>query len=411
MSIFSIPLDIPGVEVINVEQDPHQFIITVKSTVSQTQCRKCGKVISKRHGEDKAILLRHLPIFDQPVYLKIHPVRYQCLDCKNDPTTTQKLPWYSPRSSSTIAYEEYILRQLINSTVTDVHHKERVGNGAIEGIVDRHVDIEVNWDSLTRLAILGIDEIALKKGHQDFVVIVSAKVDDHIHILAVLKDRKKATVKAFLQSIPPRLVETIESYCCDMYDGYINAAKEVFGNRVKIVIDRFHVAKHYRDGLDSLRKREMRRLKKALTEEEYQSLKGVMWALRKRPGQLKKEDHALLKRLFEYSPLLKEAYHYQHQLTKCFDANITPQVAARRLRRWVNRVQSSTLTCFDKFIKTLNKHWRIILTYFNDRITSGFVEGLNNKIKVIKRRCYGIFNTEKLYQRIFLDLEGYHLYA
>ncbi len=136
-----------------------------------------------------------------------------------------------------------------------------------------------------------------------------------------------------------------------------------------------------------------------------------MWALRKRPEQLKKADNALLKRLFEYSPLLKEAYHYQHQLTKLFNANITRQVAARRMRRWVNRVQNSGITCFDKFIKTLNKHWRMILTYFNDRVTSGFVEGLNNKIKVIKRRCYGIFNTEKLYQRIFLDLEGYNLYA
>ena len=61
-----------------------------------------------------------------------------------------------------------------------------------------------------------------------------------------------------------------------MYDGYINAAKEVFGPRVNIVIDRFHVAKHYREGLDSLRKREMRRLKQILSEPEYQSLKGAM---------------------------------------------------------------------------------------------------------------------------------------
>ncbi|NOY72104.1 MAG: hypothetical protein GXP14_06965 [Gammaproteobacteria bacterium] len=261
MSIFSLPLDIPDIEIINVEHDQHQFIITVKSTLTQTQCRKCGKVMTKRHGEDKPIVLRHLPIFDQSVSLKIHPVRDQCVDCKNDPTTTQKRPWYSPRRPSTLAYEEYLLRPLINSPVTDMYHKERVGDETIEGIVDRHVDTQVNWDSFTRLECLGIDEMALKKGHQDFVVIVSAKVGEHLPILTVLKDRKKATVKAFLKSIPPALAATIESYCCDMYDGYINAAKEVFGHRVKIVIDRFHVAKHYRSGLDSLRKREMKRLK------------------------------------------------------------------------------------------------------------------------------------------------------
>jgi len=93
-----------------------------------------------------------------------------------------------------------------------------------------------------------------------------------------------------------------------------------------------------------------------------------MWALRKRPSQLKKADSALLKRLFAYSSLLKEAF------TKLFDANITRQVASRRMRRWVKRVQNSGITCFDILIKTLNKHWPIILNYFNDRITSGFVD-------------------------------------
>jgi len=66
----------------------------------------------------------------------------------------------------------------------------------------------------------------------------------------------------------------------------------VFGCRVKILIDRFHVAKHYRDGLDTLRQREMKRLKKTLSEQDDESLKGVMWALRKHPERLKKEDNA-----------------------------------------------------------------------------------------------------------------------
>jgi transposase len=66
-----------------------------------------------------------------------------------------------------------------------------------------------------------------------------------------------------------------------MYEGFVNAAKEVFGKRVKIVIDRFHVAKRYRSGVDSLRKHELKRLKQELSEEAYGQLKGAMWALRK----------------------------------------------------------------------------------------------------------------------------------
>ena len=76
----------------------------------------------------------------------------------------------------------------------------------------------------------------------------------------MLPDRKKATVKAFLSGIPQRVRQTIHTVCADRYAGFVNAAKEVFGTRVKIVIDRFHVAKRYRSSLDSLRKHELTRL-------------------------------------------------------------------------------------------------------------------------------------------------------
>lgn len=77
----------------------------------------------------------------------------------------------------------------------------------------------------------------------------------------------------------------------------------------------------------------------------------------------------------------------------------------------MNQVRSSELSCFDPFLKTLEKRLDTIANYFIDRHTSGFVEGFNNKIKVIKRRCYGILNVTHLFQRIQLDLYGYTLFA
>ena len=79
--------------------------------------------------------------------------------------------------------------------------------------------------------------------------------------------------------------------------------------------------------------------------------------------------------------------------------------------RWIDGVEQSELTCFKKFIKTLNKYRGSIANYFKSRKSSGFVEGLNNKIKVTKRRCYGFFKTESLFQRLFLDLKGYEVFA
>ena len=201
--------------------------------------------------------------------------------------------------------------------------------------------------------------------------------------------------------------------CCDMYDGYINAVKEVFGNQVKVVIDRFHVAKNYRKATDSLRKSELKRLKKELTESEYKKLKGAMWILRKKENDLTDEEKNVLGILFKYSPTLEQAYNFQNSLTDIFDQDIDKQTASKLIKEWINKICNSGLTCFDKFISTLKNNWDDILNYFyrKGRKNSGFIEGLNNKIKVIKRRCYGIFNIEKLFQRIFLDLEGYAKFA
>ena len=90
---------------------------------------------------------------------------------------------------------------------------------------------------------------------------------------------------------------------------------------------------------------------------------------------------------------------------------MTKRRAKYALKHWMKRVQGSTVHCFDTFVKTLEKWIDEIANYFLDRQTSGFVEGLNNKIKVIKRRCYGILNVKHLFQRIHLDLSGYALFA
>src|SRR6266436_10441260 len=123
------------------------------------------------------------------------------------------------------------------------------------------------------------------------------RVGNTTRILAVLKDRKKETVKTFFSRIPTRVRKTVRAVCSDMYDGFINAAKEVFGDKVKIIIDRFHVAKLYRKGVDTLRKAEMKRLKNTLVKEEYAKLKNVRWILRKDTKNLLDEELDVLQLL------------------------------------------------------------------------------------------------------------------
>ena len=314
-----------------------------------------------------------------------------------------------PYCHHTNASENHVLLQLVNSTVSDIAIKENLTTDEVQGIIDRHINKEVNWDLIEMIVLLGLDEISRKKGHKDFVTIVTARVDGKIIILAILKDRKKDTVKKFLKTIPKRLRKTIKAVCSDMYEGFVNAAKEVL--KVKVVIDRFHVAKLYHNSLDSLRKSEMKRLKEELPAKEYSELKNVMWILRKNPSDLDFEERMTLILLFNYSPMLELAYRLSNELTGIFNQKITKFEAKRKIRAWKRRVAKSELTCFDSFLSTLTSFENEILNYFDDRYTSGFVEGLNNKLKVIKRRCYGILNIGHWFQRIYLDLEGYSLFV
>jgi transposase len=108
---------------------------------------------------------------------------------------------------------------------------------------------------------------------------------------------------------------------------------------------------------------------------------------------------------------LELAYHLSNDLTCIFDQDISKFDALLQINAWKRRVKKSKLTCFDSFLSTLTSFPKEILNYFDDRHTVKFVEGLNNKIKVIKRRCYGILNIDHWFQRIYLDLEGYSLFA
>ena len=412
METFEITLDIGNVVVENVEMNKNgEFIITVVSTIDYADCHKCGRKITKPYGHGRWITLRHLSILGKKCYIRIRPLRFQCIYCNNNTTTTQKSLWYNSRSPHTKAFEEYILLQLVNSTISDVSIKEDLSYEAVSGIINRYIDKEVNWDGIEKIDVIGLDEISLKKGHKNFVTIVTACIDNKIIILGVLKDRKKETVKKFLSSIPKRLRKNIKAVCSDMYEGYINAAKEVFGKKCDIVVDRFHVAKLYRKGLDGLRKREMKRLKKEFSKEEYKKLKGAMWILRKDVKELSKDELEVLECLFKHSSILKLAYELCTELTDIFEKNISKSQAKHEINKWMKKVRKSGLNCYNNFLSKLEKWYDEIINYFINRQTSGFVEGFNNKIKVIKRRCYGIFNVGHLFQRINLDIKGYSSFA
>jgi transposase len=408
----TIPLGIPEVRVLQTALGERgEIIITVESTKVGTTCRKCGKWITKLHGRDEWVTIRHLPVFGRASYLRYRPKRYQCQDCEGHPTTTETLDWHDANSPHSFAYDNHILLQLVNATVEDVSLKEGLCYESVVGALERRIESSTDWTGIAEIAVVGLDEIALKKGHQDYVTLVTGRLgDSEIVILGVLPGHEKAELVEFLRSIPLRILQKVETVCCDLWEAYTEAVREEIPN-ARIVADRFHVAKHYRHAAEQVRKQELLRLKKSLPKAEYQTLNGSFRAFRKNAKDLNKEERKILRRFFAHSALAKQAYGLREQLTAIFEMSLSKKQAQAKIRRWVQRVQESGLDCFDDFLKLLATWWEEITNYFIERQSSGFVEGFNNRVKVLKRRCYGIFNLKHLFQRIYLDLHGYHLFA
>jgi transposase len=409
---MQVPLNLPDVRVLSTQRtEQGDWLIRVESTVEGAWCRRCGREIRDLHGWDAVVRLRHLPWFDVPVFVEIRPKRYRCPYCSGNPTTTQRCAWYEPRRPNTKADEPWALRLLLNSTVVDAARTLGISEETIDGIRDRWIVREIDWTAWEWLRVMGLDEIALKRGHRDFVVLVTAPLEGGgVEILAVLADRKQETMAAFLRSMPEPLRRTTERACTDMYEGFVSAI-EAEVPWAEIVIDRFHVARAYRDCADTVCKQELKWLKSVLPKAEYAEIKGAIWPFRQRPAELEPWEWELLERVFTCSPKIEAADNLREDLTELCARDDTKAGAKYAIRAWGKRVCASGLVEFESFLGTIDRWIDKITNDFQGRQTSGFVEGFNHRVKVLKRRCYGIFNVGRLFQRLTLDLQGYQLFG
>lgn len=176
--------------------------IYVNSTKEGCHCHQCGKPIQYYYGRGQETVLRHLPMLNYKTYIVLKAKRYQCQNCHNKRTTTQVLDWYKPKSKMTKLFEDKMLLELINSTIKDVSLKNDISYSLIEGLIDNRYENKTNWTLIDSIETIGIDEIALKKGHKTFIVIVSAYIKGRLTVLGVLKNRLKETIKDFFSLFP-----------------------------------------------------------------------------------------------------------------------------------------------------------------------------------------------------------------
>lgn len=222
---------------------------------------------------------------------------------------------------------------------------------------------------------------------------------DNQRVLDVLENREKATVVAYLKAGKASgLLASVEEVTTDMWDAYVEAAREVFGESVAITIDRFHVMKNFQEGLTAAR----RELQRGLSEEAKAKLKGSRWWWVTNPENLREEDREPFAQLRVEFPQLAALWEQRESLRAIFeDRSIeTPEHGQERLERWMAGVRKLGLAALDKFCKTLTNWMGKIANYFRTRSSNGRTEGFNHGLRTILWRAFGMMNFKNFRLRV-----------
>ncbi len=229
---------------------------------------------------------------------------------------------------------------------------------------------------------------------------------DHTNrrVLDVLESREKATVVQYLRAgRTSGLFAHVREVTTDRWDAYVEASREVFGEAVAIVIDRFHVMKNVQEQLTAAR----RELQRALPVEEARALKGSRWLWLTNPENREEEQLQQLAALRAQFPSLARLADQREALRQIFDdaTLTTPAAGAAQLAQWSASARALGLTAVNKFCDTLERWQDKIANYFLSRSSNGPTEGFNNGLRPLLRRAYGMTNFRRFRLRV-LDRFG-----
>ncbi|MGI0481956.1 ISL3 family transposase [Geminocystis sp. CENA526] len=217
-----------------------------------------------------------------------------------------------------------------------------------------------------------------------------------------MENRNKETITKYLLSLGSEVLEQIEEVSIDLWIGYKTVAEELMPN-ANIIADRFHIMKQINEELDAYRKKQKREVEKIENkterEEKLEGLKYSKYPLLKKKEELNEVEKEKLEQVKKVAPLLLEMYEQKEALRDIFNSEIKEDEALDKIGNWLAVAQKY----FPKSCETIRRWIGEILGYFDNRTTQGTVEGINQKIKLIKRRAYGMTNFENFRQRILLN--------
>jgi len=354
-------------------------------------CPTCGRREVLLRGTVERSL-RTVPIGRKEVVLQVTIQRVWCRRC--EAVQQVKLGIADPFRSYTRAFERYALDLCRSMTIQDVARHLRVSWDVIKDIQKRHLRKKFGRPSLKDVRFLAIDEFAVAKGHRYMTVVLNWETG---RVLFVGDGKGAAALAPFWALLGPRRGKRIQAVAIDLSPAYVEAVTKNLPGAT-IVFDHFHVVKLFNEKLSNLRREVQNEAETAL---QKKVLKGTRWLLLKNPEHLdsKRNERERLDEALRLNQPLATAYYLKEHLRQIWNQPDRP-TAERLLVDWVRRAEVSGIQMLKKFAKTLAAHRSGILAYYEYRISTGRLEGVNNKIKTMKRQAYGFRDQEFLKLKI-----------
>lgn len=302
----------------------------------------------------------------------------------------ERLEDFLENALHTERFARYVGQRCRQGTIKDVAEELRLDWHTVKRLEKRYMQEQLQRAGTPRPKVIGIDEISVRKGHEYRIVV--SDLEKHRPIWFGGSDRSEQSMDEFYRFLGDKPAKRVQLAVMDMWKPFRNSTAR-HAPQAAILFDKFHVIRHLGEALDKVRKQEYARVSgKART-----FIKGQKYTLLSHPQNLKGDARRNLKLLLAANKRLNTAYLLKESFGQLWDYQ-SEAWARKFFESWKAQLRWQRLKPFEQFAAMIERHWAGIAAYCRpeNKVALGFVEGLNNKIRVIQRRAYGLQDEEYL---------------
>ena len=387
-------LGLSGVIVEDSIETESTIILSVRAKSKTAICPRCGQ-LSRRLHQNKKHLVKDLPISNREVILRVNRRQFKCEQCQKP--FSEILDFVENKKSFTNRYAQAITEHVIHSDVDNVAQNNKLSSEEVWSMVMAVSEkiLPVNTENLRRL---GIDEISLVKGQGKFIVVL---VDLETHkLVGLVSERTQSAIKEVMLKWGEKVLEQIEEVSMDMTGNYKSLVNQLCPN-AEVTIDRFHVTKMVHEELNQARIDQKKTAESLNIKERsklFSSLNGSKYTLLKAEHNLSPTHKEKLLQVKEASPHLAIMHSLKEDFHCLFENNKNLGQGTLELIDWLKKAEPY----YKKSVATIKRWLPEIVGYFEQRTTNAIVEGINNKLKLLKRSGFGFRNFNNFLLRALL---------